>query len=87
MASQCSREAQDANVSDHKLREQWNFCVRYDNLITCEAGEAIGTSRGSRLCSYAKISLYPVHAACSTDHRVGEDAGSESQGGGGSETD
>ena len=35
----------------------------------CEAGEAIRTSRGSRLCSYAKISLYHVYAACSTDHR------------------
>ena len=69
------------------LRERRTFCVWHDDLITCEAGEAIRTSRGSRLCSYAKISLYPVHAACSTDHRVGEDAGSESQGGGGSETD
>ena len=69
MTSKCSREAQDAHVSDHKHREQRTFCAWHHDLITCEAGEAIRTSRGSRLCSYAKISLYPVHAACSTDHR------------------
>ena len=51
------------------LRERRTFCVWHDDLITCEAGEAIRTSRGSRLCSYAKISLYHVYAACSTDHR------------------
>ena len=47
------------------LREWRTFCVWHDDLITCEAGEAISTSRGSRLCSYAKISLYHVYAACS----------------------
>ena len=45
--------------------------------------------RGGRDCVHTLRYLFILSTlrACSTDHRVGEDAGSESQGGGGSETD